>query len=34
LGGQFVREQSFMMGGAEIVEAAYGWDDLAALMNA
>jgi L-amino acid N-acyltransferase YncA len=27
LGGQFVREQPFTMGGTEIIEAAFGWDD-------
>lgn len=29
LGGQFVLEQNFTLGGAELIEAAYGWPDLA-----
>lgn len=33
LGGQFLREQPFMMGGAEIIEAGYGWDDTSTLTK-
>jgi L-amino acid N-acyltransferase YncA len=31
LGGQFVREQTFTMGGVELREAGYGWPDTSVL---
>jgi GNAT superfamily N-acetyltransferase len=34
LGGHFVREASFTMGGTELQEAAYGWADTSALVGA
>ena len=31
LGGEYVREQQIMVGGASLVEVAYGWKDLSSL---
>ena len=33
LGGQYVREQEIIIGGASLVEVAYGWKDLSSLAQ-
>lgn len=33
LGAQYLRSQSFELGGAQLEEAAYGWPDLRALLS-
>jgi hypothetical protein len=33
LGGEYVREQAITIGGANLIELAYGWPDTMALLD-
>jgi L-amino acid N-acyltransferase YncA len=34
LGGRYLREKSITIGGAELIDVAYGWDDIGVLVSA